>query len=88
MLNEARKAFDDSTQKLYEHIGDDEWLAKQWESFNKKYFGGKLKKPKNIVWKKMSSLGKACCDFDGKKIFTTYIYISPKIENYPTFKNT
>jgi hypothetical protein len=88
MLNEARKAFDDPKQELYLHRGDDEWLAKQWAGFNKKYFGGKLKKPKNIEWKKMSSLGKACCDFDGKKIFTKYILISPKLENYPTFKNT
>ena len=46
----ARTAFDDPKQDLYKHKGDDEWLAKQWAGYNKKFFGGKLKKPKEIYW--------------------------------------
>ena len=89
MLNEARRAFDDPKQELYKHKGDDEWLAKQWASFNKKYFGGKLKKPKALYWEKgKSSLGRCGYDFDGKKIYTKFIWINTKLENYITFKNT
>ena len=89
MINEARTAFDDPKQDLDSHIGDDKWLAKQWEGFNKKYFGGKLKKPKSIFWKgRGGTLGRCCWEFNGKNMYTSYIQISEKLKNYTTFKNT
>lgn len=85
----ARTAFDDPKQDLYKHKGDDEWLAKQWAGYNKKFFGGKLKKPKEIYWiRGGKALGRCGSDFDGKKIFVNHIEISKEIENYTTFRNT
>ena len=89
MLYEARMAFDNPKQDLDKHKGDNKWLLAQWAAFNKKYFGGKLKKPKNVYWSKgRRRLG--CCgsDFDGKKIYCSFIEINMNLENYLTFKNT
>ena len=89
MLNEGRKPFEDPNQKV--KYFDVPWLEKQWEHFNKKFFGGKLKKPKELIWyseQKRRAYGICGADFDGKKYFTTYIKISSANTNYQTFKNT
>ena len=87
MLNEGRMAFEDPKQEVRD--GDDAWLEKQWAHFNKKFFGGKLKKPKELIWVKSSgSYGRCGYDFDGKKLYTSYIKIAKKHRNYLSFKNT
>lgn len=86
---EARTATNDDLKQSIEYT--EKWLAAQWSFFNKKYFGGKLKKPLEFKWKRMKSYGVCSYDYDPKKnkIVCTAISIGrTNQKSYRDFRDT